>query len=219
MTEFFNRRLPFSGYEWLVKSTRQPEGPGPNWFSDDDGNVRVDSEGHLHLRIEHREKRWYCAEVVCGESLGHGRYLFQVSAGAETINENAVLGLFTWDTDPEYANREMDVEISRWGEVANDNAQFVIFPLTVADKCHRFNIEPGSDGTTHIIDWRQDRISYRSLRGDADGKPIHSWEYAAPDIHPPGNENARINLWLYRGAPPSDGQEIEVVVSRFQFVP
>jgi hypothetical protein len=33
------------------------------------------------------------------------------------------------------------------------------------------------------------------------------------------DENARINLWLFRGRAPSDRKEIEVVVRRFEFQP
>jgi len=39
------------------------------------------------------------------------------------------------------------------------------------------------------------------------------------DIPRPGDENARINLWLMHGLPPSDGQEVEVVIRKFEFVP
>ncbi len=39
------------------------------------------------------------------------------------------------------------------------------------------------------------------------------------DIPYPGDENARINLWLLNGLPPSNGQEVEVVIRKFEFVP
>ena len=36
---------------------------------------------------------------------------------------------------------------------------------------------------------------------------------------PAGGENLRFNLWLNQGNPPTNGQEVEVIMSRFEFVP
>lgn len=48
---------------------------------------------------------------------------------------------------------------------------------------------------------------------------VHQWEYTGDEIPVPGDENARMNLRLFWGNPPSDGQEVEVVVSSFVFIP
>ena len=45
------------------------------------------------------------------------------------------------------------------------------------------------------------------------------WDYEGPEVPPAGREQARINLWLFRGAPPSDGREVEVLVTGFEFRP
>ena len=34
-----------------------------------------------------------------------------------------------------------------------------------------------------------------------------------------GDENIRLNLWLINGNPPTDNQEVEVIIKSFQFVP
>ena len=39
------------------------------------------------------------------------------------------------------------------------------------------------------------------------------------EIPSEGNENARINLWLFRGRGPTDGKTVEVIIKRFEFVP
>ena len=68
------RTLQFAGYSWTVRSGHG--GPGPNtWES---GNVAVDGEGRLHLRIRLQEGRWSCAEVTLQQRLGFGRYEFEV---------------------------------------------------------------------------------------------------------------------------------------------
>src|SRR5437667_40636 len=66
------RVIKFSGYDWTVKSSRDRVGPGPNYFSDGEENVRVDERGRLHLRLTQREGRFYCAEVVSRRSFGAG---------------------------------------------------------------------------------------------------------------------------------------------------
>lgn len=50
-----------------------------------------------------------------------------------------VLALFTWDyAGGDDNNREMDVEISRWGDPANKNAQYVVQPFHVPANVARF---------------------------------------------------------------------------------
>ena len=33
------------------------------------------------------------------------------------------------------------------------------------------------------------------------------------------DENFRFNLWLFRSGPPTDGQDVEVIIKRFEFEP
>ena len=209
------RTLEFSGYEWIVKtSDGEQVGPGPNYFSDSEENVWVDSEGRLHLKIMQRDGRWYCAEVISTENFGYGTYRFYTESRIDQIDQNAVLGLFTWDDDPAYHHREIDIEFSRWGQTENDNAQFVVQPYTKSDNIHRFNVELSDTHSTHSFDWKSDEVFFQSTHGDY----IESWSYYIDqDIPLPGNENARMNLWLFGGEPPSEA--VEVIVSAFEFIP
>ncbi|MDP9295965.1 MAG: hypothetical protein M3O88_04625 [Actinomycetota bacterium] len=45
------------------------------------------------------------------------------------------------------------------------------------------------------------------------------WTSNRPDVPTHGDERAHINFWLFRGAPPSDGRAVNVVLSDFSFVP
>jgi hypothetical protein len=47
---------------------------------------------------------------------------------------------------------------------------------------------------------------------------ISNWTSSA-DIPQTGDENVRINLWLMKGMTPTQGQEVEVIIKSFQFVP
>jgi len=209
------RKIVFSGYNWRVKSSDSKVGPGPNYFSDSEENVWVDDQGRLHLKITQRDNEWYCAEVILEENFGYGKYIFHLAKRVDQLNENVVLGLFTWDTcsDPTYGNREIDIEFSRWEDPANDNAQFVVQPYDTPGNMHRFNMQQSEEESTHSFTWLEDRIKFQSIYDDS----TELSTYTGQDIPQPGNENARINLWLSNGLPPSDGQEVEVVIKQFDY--
>lgn len=216
------RTLEFSGYTWEVKESElAPVGPGPNYFSNNQEDVWVDGTGRLHMKIVMRDGRWYSTEIINTESLGYGSYSFTLAGPFEQVNENIVLGFFTWDTAaPAFNYREIDIELARWGDPANDNAQYVVQPYTTAGNIFRFDLPANVDSSTHVFTWEADRVHFRTVRGaDRNGESIMSWAYTGADIPPAGDEQVRINLWLFRGAPPSDGQETEVVIDAFSFIP
>lgn len=219
------KTLSFSGYIWRVKTSETLVGPGPNYFSDSSENVWVDELGQLHLRITQEGGPWYCPEVVTEKSFGYGTYRFYVASGVDQLNEHVVLGLFTWDDDPAYYHREIDIEISRWGQVTNENAQFVVQPYYNDGNMRRFTVQLNGSDLFCSFEWRRESIFFQSGYGYNDstfsenGFIIESWQYTGQDIPPPGHENARINVWLFNGVPPSDGQEVEVVIRKFEFIP
>lgn len=219
------RTIAFSGYNWGVLACDPPSASGPNYFSQSEENVWVDGDGQLHLKITKRDGEWYCAEVFTEASLGYGKYIFYLASRVDQLDNNIVVGLFTWDdTSSEYNNREIDIEFSKWGETINENAQYVVQPWTKAGNMNRFNIELDDDYSTHIFNWNSDSIFFQSLRGHhssppADSYIIESWTYTGTDIPPTGKENVRITFWLMLGNPPSDGKEAELVIKKFEFVP
>lgn len=216
------RSIHFSGYEWWIKASIVKIGPGPNYFSDTPENVWVDDEDQLHLKITNRNGKWYCAEVILNESLGYGKYIFKVGSKIGQINENAVLGLFTWDSyAPDEHYREIDIEFSRWGVVNDPNAQYVVQPWNYTGNLKKWIQPTLLDSSTHSFEWRPDSISFLSVKGHETSAPydsiIHSWKYTGQYIPTCGGENARINLWLFRGQPPTDNSEVEVIISNFRY--
>jgi hypothetical protein len=205
------RSVSFAGYEWRVKTSGGVRTePGPNYFSDDAANVSVDDNGRLRLKITRTASGWQCAEVTLGRALGFGRYAFVLEPGFESIDHNAVFALFTWDTGaPSVSNREIDIEFSRWGVPGNANAQFVVQPFTRSGNMFRFT-SPPAPAATHAFTWTGGRVEFES--GSA-----ARWIYTGPSVPATGDENVRINLWLFRGAAPSDDREIEVVIRSFTF--
>ncbi|MFI5251413.1 MAG: glycosyl hydrolase family 8 [Bacteroidota bacterium] len=216
--------INFSGYAWNVKSSTGKVGPGPNYFSDSAANVRVDSAGRLHLRITSSGGNWHCAEVSLAQPLGYGRYVFHIESPVGTLDPNAVLGLFTWDDAPAENHREIDVEYSRWSDSTDvTNAQFVVQPWQHGGNLTRWTLPGSLDSSTTGFTWRQDSISFLTVKGGQTFPPydsvVTSWNYAGADIPQPGNEAAHINLWLTGGLAPARNSEIEIVVSKFEFNP
>ena len=203
--------IKFSGYAWKVKTSRGNIGPGPNVFSAE--SVKIDQHGYLHLAIVQAGHRWLCSEVISERSFGYGEYRFVLQETAN-LDINAVLGLFLWETAaPKQHFREMDIEISRWGEEQKPNSQFVIQPYVRPENLVRFELPPGRAELS--FKWAPGRLF---CRAKVRGKVVREFLFTK-GVPEPGLENVRLNNWLYRAAPPSNGKTVEVIIESFKFLP
>jgi hypothetical protein len=207
------RTIDFAGYKWDIKSGYG--GPGPNYWSDSEDNVWVDSEGRLHLKITNRSGSWYCSEVCTQHFTQYGKHRFYVIHRLDELDKNVVLGLFLYKDD----ETEIDIEFARWGvENPGYNAQYVVQPWYKKGNMERFLMQLGGTYTTHYLDWQSSEIEFKSIHGHSEEPPddnylIHEWAYTGDDI--PAEEEdlrAHINIWLQGGNPPSDGQEVEIII-------
>lgn len=221
------RLITFAGYQWQVKSHPTALGPGPNLFSDSTRNVWVDSAGRLHLRITRTAGRWHCAEVINTASLAYGTYRWVLDSPVDNLDPNVVLGLFTWNDDPAYHHRELDIEFARWGQPYIETAQYVVQPWDTPGQQRRFWQPAGLRQSTHSFTWAPAGVRFQSAQGDVpaplgsnDRRVFAEWQFANGAAVPvAGGENARMNLWLDRGRAPSNRREVEVVFRSFQFQP
>ena len=215
------RTIEFSGHTWNVKESNDTQvGPGGNYFSSDGNDVWVDGSGNLHLTISQKNGKWYSTEVFTQDSLGYGTYTFVTASPIDQLDKNAVLGLFTWDDDAPPYYREIDIEFSRWGEDLAENSQFVVQPHDQAGNRHRFYTTLTGSYSTHGFKWEKDQVNFFSNQGHPPllGDEIETLHYTGPNVPAGGPVNARINLWLFNGVPPSNGQKIEVVIESFSYV-
>ncbi len=220
-----NRILSFAGYDWRVKRKDLLSGPGPNYFSDNEEDVWVDSNG-LHLTINNRYGNWYCTEVILQASLGYGTYIISTSGRVDEIDPNMVFGIFTWDDHaPEINYREMDIELSRWGNPEDPtNAQYVVQPYTLPGHLNRFFIDLSdkTDDLTHYMNWQPGVVEFKTYYGNHTTAPpenqlVHQWTFTGEYVRVPGDENIRINFWLFNGIAPESGSGDEIVVTNFLF--
>jgi hypothetical protein len=185
------------------------------------------------LNAAQRDGSWWSTEVILTERLGYGTYAFQTNSRLDILDANATFGAFTWDpygdnsVAPGGANREIDIEASRWGNPEDpQNAQFVVQPGDVpGGNLERMTIpDLSADAAlTWFIQWASDKITYTVVRGSytSGGYPLDAvvkqWAYEGV-VPPPGQATFHFNLWLNQSAP-ANGQPIEVVISDFRFTP
>jgi protoheme IX farnesyltransferase len=210
-------RVAWGGIQWQVKTSNAAVGPGPNVFAK--ANVSVDSTGFLHLRIaKDATRRWTTSEIIGPTSYGYGTYTFTLGSRVDQLDQNVVLGLFTWSDKAPYAHREIDVEVARWGVPTDPtNAQFVVQPYNLANHLVRF--ASGSQARTVMqFTWRAGRVDFVS-RDAATGTVVRQYSYVGTEVPKPGDERVHLNLWLFGGAAPTNGLAAEVVIESFVFAP
>jgi hypothetical protein len=207
--------LTFSGYEWQVRQIPSDRG-GQNDY--DPANAWTDADGFLHLQLAMRDGRWTSAEVILTRALGYGTYAFTIR-DASTLDPAAAFGMITWDEQGADQNhRELDIEISQWGDPSIPNAQYVLQPYYVPANVARFSAPPGT--LTHSLRWEPGRASFRTTRGKnaLAGDVVAQHEFTS-GVPSPGNERVRMNLYYFRYAPQPPRKDVEVVIERFQYLP
>jgi hypothetical protein len=209
-------QIQWSGYTWDVKNGSNL-GPGPNYWLGNTSAVWVDSDGNLHLKIRKSGSRWYCSEISTKSLFGFGEYTFQLKTDVEKLDQNIVLGLFTYEND----TREIDIEFSRWSDPTNPMGKYVVQPAS-ASSHNNFSLNLPDANSTHKFRWNPAEIFFQSYIGNAPNLPdqsllINQWSYTGTKIPPDGNERVVLNLWLNKGLPPSDLKEAEVIIKSFTF--
>jgi hypothetical protein len=207
------KTLAFSGYQWEIRNSMSNRAGSINAF--DESNAWTDGAGLLHLRIAGGPEHWTSGEVRLSRSLGYGSYRFVVR-DISRLEPAAVLSFFTRDDDG--PTREMDIELSRWGELENKNAQYVVQPYFVAANTMRFDAPGGT--LTHWLVWEPGRASFRTARGASPKMNNDVAEHVfSSGVPSPGNERVHMNLYVFDNQRNPLRQESEVIIEKFEFRP
>jgi len=209
--------LHFSGYDWKVRTIAGDRGGLNNLYDAD--NAWTDSRGALHLRIRKKAGRWSCAEVELTRSLGYGTYIMVVGDTSH-LEPAAVLSMNTfddWGGAQHY--RELDVEMSRWGDAANkNNAQYGIQPFYVPGNVFPFRVPSGT--LTHSMHWESGRATFKTVRGPSlAGAPAVSEHIFASGVPSPGQETFQLLFYVVASEKNPLQKENEVVVEKFEYLP
>jgi hypothetical protein len=214
---FTPKLLHFSGYDWTVRTAGSDRGGEPNFY--DPENAWVDEKGYLHLRMDLRNGRWSCVEVVLNRSLGYGSYRFVIQDSSH-LGSSPVVGMYTLDdAAPDDTRNELDIELSRWATPNRLNAQYVVQPYYVPENVARFTVPAGE--VTHIFRWEPGIASFRSIRGSAntpEAKSIseHVFNSGVPT---PAAEKVHIDLYEFHHSRSTLQRPAEVVIEKFEYLP
>ena len=210
-----HKTLNFGGYEWIVRNAPSDRG-GRNEYGAD--NAWTDDAGALHLRIARSGGDWTCAEVSLTRRLGYGTYVFAVH-DVSHLEPAAVFSIFTWDGPAADLNhREVDLEVSRWGDPAAKNGQYVVQPYYVPANVARFGAPAGA--LTHSLRWEPGLAAFRTVRGaSASGRTVVSEHVFRSGVPSSGDERLRLNLYVFRRSPQPLARATEVVVDKFEYFP
>jgi hypothetical protein len=219
------KRLRFAGYDFKIKEGRNL-GPGPNdWAA---SQVFVDKTGRLHLRFSKKDGRWLAGEIQSVSRLGFGTYEIEFEGDIHNLDRNVVFGFFNYptaDVGPDATN-EIDIEFARWGRGGNKVLNYTVWPVTPGLKyAHQdFGFRTSQGRSLHRFTWTADRVSYLSqdLRDDGSVGRQVAWDFLPADPGPRISTSPMpifFNLWGFQGNSPSDGEPVEVIVTRFTFTP
>jgi len=209
------KKLQFSGYEWDV--VQIPSDSAGVMHVNSPSNAWTDEKGWLHLRIARESNEWTCAEVALTRSLGYGSYSFLLRE-APHLEAGTVLGMFTWDPlEAGQNHREIDIELSQWGEPAAKNAQFTIQPYYVPANVFRFMSPPGT--LTHSFRWEPGRVSFKTALGNSEkARPVAEHMFTS-GIPSSGGERLHINLYIFGKSRTPQQRGVEVVFEKFAYLP
>jgi hypothetical protein len=209
--------LHFGGYDWKVRSAVNDRGGVTRSYGP--ANASVDGKGFLHLRITKRANDWICSEVSLTRSLGFGTYLFSVHDTSK-LEAAAALSMFTWsDEGADQNHREMDINLSRWGDPGSKNAEYVVQPYYVPANVSRFLVPSGP--LTLSFRWQSGNLSFETTRGatrSAAATPLAAHVFTS-GIPAPGEETAHMNFCAFGYAKVPLQHEAEVVIEKFQYLP
>lgn len=172
---------------------------------------------------------WSCAGLYTTERFGFGTYRWFVEGAIDKFDPNVVLGLFTYG-GTDFID-EIDIEIAKWGRNNSEdsNLSYSVYPRAGnttenTSKHISSNTRMTLQGsyTTHQFEWTEDCVSFQSQHGFHNSSmrnvffTFQTPETFAPNV-PILSAPLNMNLWTFKGRPPTDGKEVEIVVHDFQY--
>jgi hypothetical protein len=212
------RSLKFSGYDWNVRMIANDKGGMNNLFEAE--NAWTDASGALHMQITKKTDRWSCAEIYLNRGLGYGTYSVTLRDTSH-IDPAAVFTMYTFeDSAGEQHYREMDVEVSRWGDPANkNNAQYVVQPFYIPGNLFAFTAPSGT--LTYVLRWESGHATFKTFRGRSSGAGAqlvseHEFTSGVPE---PGKAIPRLIFYVVASDKSPMQKPSEVVVEKFEYLP
>ncbi len=213
----------FGGLNWNVRAEGL-SGPGPNVWNA--CNAWLDSAG-LHLKMQKRDSVWTSAEVYTSETVGYGRFEFEIATRLDALDPNVVLGLFTYPGGALDGRHEIDIEVARFGATAPaaSNLNYAVYPGTVITTTQghcALRWDSPVAGSVHRFLWSAGSVRFQSFATTAVAAttpPYRSWTFTPTGSFTisSGSWPLRLNLWLFNGKAPANALPLEVVIRRVTY--
>jgi len=197
-----NGIIHWKGIDWGVDSGKTPHGIG-EW---NNKGAWLDDQNRMHLTITKNKGKWYCTQIYSKNAFRYGTFTWTVDSPIFTFDKNSVVGLYTWAD----VNQELDIETTK-------NTLHYTVHCPSKDGVDSYPSINGKE-TKHRIDWKPNYVRFTSWK--ADGTVLADYNCTDVSKIPKEPEQIWMDLWLEDS--PSDGQNIELIISDFnvtKFIP
>ncbi|MEO6669290.1 MAG: immunoglobulin domain-containing protein [Ferruginibacter sp.] len=219
-------KIDFSDMSWNITDSRlDTVRPGPNYF--DPNNVWLDNNGFLHLAIKKNTStgKWYCSEVFTDSTFASGVYQFWVEGRIDLLDKNVVFGMFDYKGPVTDQFEENDIEYAKWGNSSADILNYTVYPAFGTPggrETYHMPCTLNNSNSTQRFTRKYDNILFQSLNGFQNDNTSQYENHLFtnnPIILNKSNMPVAINLWLNDGNFPSDGNNVELIIHQFTYVP
>jgi hypothetical protein len=138
------------------------------------------------------------------------------------MDKNIVFGLFQYSGVD--LHDEIDIEWSRWGNEYEPNLQYSVWPkagVKAVKWTSSKDVNLEGTYTTQRIIRSAVSVQFQSLHGfrKDDQYAFHVARCSRKKIISTQLMPLFLNLWLYKGKPPSNNKEVEIIIHKFSFIP
>jgi hypothetical protein len=231
--------IVWEGQAWIPRVSVKQQRPYANYWSPSPNAVYVDTAGRLHIWIRKVNNVWTASEIRSVKTdYGYGSYTFVVETPISQLDPNEALGMFTYNSlpppksgspktrhvgDERYiGHQETDFEIGRWKWIPRKvkwNGQYVVQPYWPRGHLQPVLL-PKNTAYTARFTWGPHSTLFQVWRGkSATGRPVSTWRTPFTNGAPRTGCEVALETWLGYGLGPATGQDHEVVIDSFTYVP
>ena len=134
-----NKTLEFSGIAWTVWGSEKNGIQYQNW-SDDEKRRLARRSGSIAHEYAKGHGDWLATQVQSKKFLGYGDYRFFVEENVAAFHQNINIGMFTYEYINKTVFREIDIELSRFGQINGPVGNYTIQPYSTPGNYEKFEL-------------------------------------------------------------------------------
>lgn len=204
--------LNWCGKEWWVRSGTG--NPGGNYWNNSGNSVWVDENQKLHLTVQKVGDTWYSTEVdTTSADYTYGVYTWKVSSPIMSLDPNIVAAMFFRHND----TNEIDIEATKWGWVYSDRLSYSVQPNAYQSSITYDSPYQYATNVTYMFDWEPTYVHFTAKLSN--GTVISDWNCTDQTSIPHVEGGVAMQMWLMNHLAPKNGQNAEMVLSDFSYVP